>query len=134
MDTIGPTHTSLWRGFIQNCQQLIEPVNPLLISGTLTRVAGLVMEAVGLKLAVGTSCIVFLPNGTSVTAEVVGFSGERLFLMPSGDIYGLTPGAKVVPVEYTGTPPASGRHSIRDDVQLTGQSTSVSARNCWDVS
>lgn len=108
MDTIESAHTSLWRGFIQNCQQLIEPANPLLVSGTLTRVAGLVMEAIGLKLAVGTSCIVFLPNGTSVTAEVVGFSGERLFLMPSGDIYGLTPGAKVVPVEYTGTPPRIG--------------------------
>ncbi len=108
MDTNESTHTPLWRGFIQNCQQLIEPVNPLLVSGTLTRVAGLVMEAVGLKLAVGTSCTVFLPNGTSVTAEVVGFSGERLFLMPSGDIYGLTPGAKVVPVEYTGAPPRVG--------------------------
>lgn len=108
MDTIESAHTSLWRDFIQNCQQLIEPANPLLISGTLTRVAGLVMEAVGLKLAVGTSCIVFLPNGTSVTAEVVGFSGERLFLMPAGDIYGLTPGAKVVPVEYTGAAPRVG--------------------------
>ena len=108
MDTTESAHTSLWRDFIQNCQQLIEPANPLLISGTLTRVAGLVMEAVGLKLAVGTSCIVFLPNGTSVTAEVVGFSGERLFLMPAGDIYGLTPGAKVVPVEYTGAAPRVG--------------------------
>lgn len=108
MDTIESAHTSLWRDFIQNCQQLIEPANPLLISGTLTRVAGLVMEAIGLKLAVGTSCIVFLPNGTSVTAEVVGFSGERLFLMPAGDIYGLTPGAKVVPVEYTGAAPRVG--------------------------
>lgn len=66
------------------------------------------MEAVGLKLAVGTSCIVSLPNGNSVAAEVVGFSGERLFLMPSGDVYGLTPGAKVVPAEYTGATPRIG--------------------------
>ncbi|HBF24770.1 MAG TPA: flagellar protein export ATPase FliI [Nitrosomonas sp.] len=108
MDTTGSVHTPLWRDFLQNCQRLIEPANSFLVSGTLTRVAGLVMEAVGLKLAVGTSCIVFLPNGNSVTAEVVGFSGERLFLMPSGDIYGLTPGAKVVPTEYTGAVPRIG--------------------------
>lgn len=101
-------HTPLWRNFIRNCQQLIEPVQPLRVSGTLTRVAGLVMEAIGLKLAVGTSCVVYLPSGTSVTAEVVGFSGDRLFLMPSGDIYGLTPGAKVVPMEYTGPAPRVG--------------------------
>lgn len=101
-------HTPLWRDFILNCQQLIEPIQPLRVSGTLTRVAGLVMEAVGLKLAVGTSCVVYLPNGTSVTAEVIGFSGDRLFLMPSGDIYGLTPGAKVVPMEYTGPAPRVG--------------------------
>lgn len=108
VDTTGSVHTPLWRDFLQNCQRLIEPANSFLVSGTLTRVAGLVMEAVGLKLAVGTSCIVFLPNGNSVTAEVVGFSGERLFLMPSGDIYGLTPGAKVVPTEYTGAVPRIG--------------------------
>ena len=107
-DTIKSAHTPLWQNFIHNCRQLIEPTQPFRVSGTLTRVAGLVMEAVGLKLAVGTSCIVFLPNGNSVTAEVVGFSGERLFLMPSGDIYGLTPGAKVVPIEYIGPPPRIG--------------------------
>lgn len=101
-------HTPLWQDFIRNCQQLVTPVNPYLVSGTLTRVAGLVMEAVGLKLAVGTSCLVLLPNGNNVTAEVVGFSGERLFLMPSGDVYGLAPGAKVIPLEYPGNMPHVG--------------------------
>jgi flagellum-specific ATP synthase len=30
---------------------------------------------------------------------VVGFSGEKLFLMPSTDVYGLVPGARVTPVD-----------------------------------
>jgi len=107
-ETAKSTHTQLWGGFVQNCRQLIEPTNPYLVSGTLTRVAGLVMEAVGLKLAVGTSCTVFFPNGNNVTAEVVGFSGDRLFLMPSSDVYGLAPGAKVIPSEYTGAAPRIG--------------------------
>lgn len=88
-----------WGGFLKNCTQLIHPSSPFLLSGTITRVSGLVMEAVGLKLAVGSSCTIFLSNSHSVSAEVVGFSGERLFLMPSSDVYGLSPGAKVVPAK-----------------------------------
>jgi len=70
-----------------------------MVSGRLTRVAGLVMEAVGLKLPVGDSCFVMTPSGQRVDAEVVGFNGDRLFLMPSTDVYGLKPGALVVPVD-----------------------------------
>lgn len=78
---------------------------PFQRSGTLTRATGLVMEAVGLKLAVGSGCTVLMPNGNKVEAEVVGFHGERLYLMPTQDVFGLTPGAKVIPWENTPTPP-----------------------------
>ncbi len=65
--------------------------------GRLTRVAGLVMEAVGLKLPVGSQVRVVQDDGLRVEAEVVGFSGERLFLMStSTDPYGLRPGATVI--------------------------------------
>lgn len=102
-------HTDDWRNFLQNCGHLVSASNPRLLSGTLTRVAGLVMEAVGLKLAVGSSCTVFLSNGNTVSAEVVGFSGDRLFLMPSSDVYGLVPGAKVISTEFTGELPKVGQ-------------------------
>ena len=59
------------------------------------------MEAVGLKLPVGSGCVVSLPGGLNVDGEVVGFSGDKLYLMPSTDVYGLVPGAKVIPVEQT---------------------------------
>jgi flagellum-specific ATP synthase len=104
-----------WGGFLRNCTQLVAPANPYLLSGTITRVAGLVMEAVGLRLAVGSSCTIFLSNGHQVSAEVVGFAGERIFLMPSSDVYGLSPGAKVVPAEMAAEPPQLGnlRHPRR---------------------
>ncbi|MBT9614150.1 MAG: flagellar protein export ATPase FliI [Burkholderiales bacterium] len=92
-------HLEHWRNFVSDCQEVVGAVKPWISTGRLTRVAGLVMEAVGLKLAVGSGCIVELPGGLSVDAEVVGFSGDRLFLMPSTDVYGLTPGARVVPIE-----------------------------------
>jgi len=88
-----------WNGFLQECSETVSTVSPWLLTGRLTRVAGLVMEAVGLKLAVGGSCTVHLPDGHDVDAEVVGFSGEKLFLMPSTDVYGLVPGARVTPVD-----------------------------------
>ena len=88
-----------WSGFLQECSEAVAAASPWVVTGRLTRVAGLVMEAVGLKLAVGASCTVHLPDGHDVDAEVVGFSGEKLFLMPSTDVYGLVPGARVTPVD-----------------------------------
>lgn len=98
--------------FLDDCRVHAANVQTLQTSGYLTRAAGLVMEAVGLKLAVGSTCMLQLPNGNTVEAEVVGFSGERLFLMPSHDVYGLTPGARVVPQEVRVTPPRLDEQNI----------------------
>lgn len=88
-----------WQKYFEDSKMAVRASEPLTVSGRLTRVAGLVMEAVGLKLPVGNSCYVMTPSGQRVDAEVVGFAGERLFLMPSTDVYGLKPGALVVPVD-----------------------------------
>ena len=72
-----------WQKYFEDCKTASRTSQPFTISGRLTRVAGLVMEAVGLKLPVGNGCYILTPSGQRVDAEVVGFSGERLFLMPS---------------------------------------------------
>jgi flagellum-specific ATP synthase len=56
------------------------------------------MEAAGLRLAVGASCLVLLPGGAAAEAEVVGFAEDKLYLMPLADIHGVTPGAMVIPL------------------------------------
>jgi flagellum-specific ATP synthase len=88
------------RKYVQDCAQVAESTPRITVTGRLTRVTGLVMEAVGLRLAVGSSCSVILPNGKEIDAEVVGFADDRLFLMPASDVYGVVPGARVVPVEH----------------------------------
>ncbi|MDB5867230.1 MAG: flagellar protein export ATPase FliI, partial [Betaproteobacteria bacterium] len=88
------------RKYVQDCAQVAESTPKMTVTGRLTRVTGLVMEAVGLRLAVGSSCSVILPNGKDIDAEVVGFADDRLFLMPASDVYGVVPGARVVPVEH----------------------------------
>lgn len=66
------------------------------VSGKLVRVVGLTLEAIGCSAAVGSLCTVETVDGY-IDAEVIGFSDERLFLMPSERLTGVLPGAKVVP-------------------------------------
>ncbi|MFS1460105.1 flagellar protein export ATPase FliI [Vibrio lentus] len=66
-------------------------------SGKLVRVVGLTLEATGCKAPIGSLCLVETMPG-QMEAEVVGFSGDNLFLMPSEQITGILPGARVTPV------------------------------------
>jgi flagellum-specific ATP synthase len=101
--------------YLQDCRAFAASMPPVETHGRLTRIAGLVMEAVGLKLPLGSTCIVRQESGFEVEAEVVGFAGDRLFLMPSTDPYGLTPGASVYALEVRALPPSYGtpRHPFR---------------------
>ncbi|MBP8169611.1 MAG: flagellar protein export ATPase FliI [Azonexus sp.] len=104
-DPLTPDHATRWNGFLQNCMTAVSNAQPLWPIGRLTRINGLVMEAAGLKLPLGSSCRIYPLGGAPVEAEVVGFAGEKLYLMPSDDVYGLAPGAKVVAFEPPSTPP-----------------------------
>ena len=93
-----PTANSLrWQKFLDEARGYVVAAEPTPIGGHLTKVTGLVMEAVGLKLPVGSTCAIHLQDHV-VEAEVVGFAGERLFLMPENDVHGLVPGARVMPI------------------------------------
>jgi flagellum-specific ATP synthase len=101
-------HSGRWKSYLRDCGALAAIAEPVQVSGRVTRVAGLVMEAVGLKLAVGSACTVPLPSGAKIEAEVVGFDHDRLFLMPQSDVEGVVPGARVFPVEVAQTLPRPG--------------------------
>ncbi|MFH4538366.1 flagellar protein export ATPase FliI [Vibrio alginolyticus] len=66
-------------------------------SGKLVRVVGLTLEATGCRAPIGSLCLVETMSGQMET-EVVGFSGDNLFLMPSEQITGILPGARVTPL------------------------------------
>lgn len=66
-------------------------------SGKLVRVVGLTLEAMGCRAPIGSLCKVDTMSG-EMEAEVVGFSGDSLFLMPSEQVNGILPGAKVTPL------------------------------------
>ena len=86
-----------WHRYLADMQSFsAEPVR-LETQGLLVRVAGLVLEAAGIRVPVGSVCEVRMDAQPPVLAEVVGFSGDRAYLMPTGDVHGLASGARVVP-------------------------------------
>ena len=92
-----------WREHLALHTRRIGRIPPPAVEGYLTRMIGLTLEAVGCQAAVGDYCDVLASDGTRLETEVVGFSGERLYLMPTGDFHGLEPNARVVPRQRAGT-------------------------------
>lgn len=75
----------------------VEEMNPIRVNGRITRVVGLVMEGIGAGSSVGESCLVYpKDNAAPLQCEVVGFSDDKIILMPLGDIRGVGPGSKIV--------------------------------------
>ena len=73
------------------------------VEGSLTRMVGLALEASGCQAAVGDVCDLLNGDGSRVEAEVVGFAGDKLFLMPTSEVHGLAPAARVVPRQRAGS-------------------------------
>jgi len=89
--------SALWAKRLGACRGRLDVPAPLVVEGKLVRMIGLTLEAVGCQAPVGARCDVLTSTGSRIEAEVVGFSGENTILMPTGDIRGLTPNARVVP-------------------------------------
>lgn len=70
--------------------------------GRVTRVVGLVVEATGIDVGLGSLCrITSHSRDRSVLAEVVGFNERSVLLMPLGELDGLHAGASVQPLGRT---------------------------------
>lgn len=90
-----------WQAQLNAAGRRLSHTPPWGTSGRVTRATGLIIEATGLQLAVGAACKIDIAPGMNrwADAEVVGFNGPTLYLMPQSDISGLPPGARVIPVE-----------------------------------
>ncbi|AKH88770.1 flagellar protein export ATPase FliI [Edwardsiella tarda] len=87
-----------WLGALATLERRIPTLPEARRYGKLTRATGLVLEATGLQLPIGATCRVERHDGQQiidVEAEVVGFNGRQLFLMPLEEVDGIVPGARV---------------------------------------
>jgi flagellum-specific ATP synthase len=94
---------AIWRQDLQRRIRAVRETEPPPVEGSLTRMVGLTLEAAGCQASVGDYCDVIAADGSRTATEVVGFAGDRLFLMPSGDAHGLGPSARVIPRQRAGT-------------------------------
>jgi flagellum-specific ATP synthase len=89
----------VWEERLAQCRARMPRTPPLAVEGRLTRMVGLTLEAVGCQASIGGRCLVMNSETDTIEAEVVGFAGDRLFLMPTGDVRGATPNARVLPTQ-----------------------------------
>jgi flagellum-specific ATP synthase len=100
-----------WQRYLGSLREYAAAPLPLAAEGTLVKVAGLVLEAAGVRAPVGAVCEVRMPHQPPVLAEVVGFHNDRAFLMPTGEVHGLASGARVVPRPAPVVAPVLGRQT-----------------------
>ncbi|KAA0019198.1 flagellar protein export ATPase FliI [Salinicola corii] len=110
------SHYQRWRLSLGKVTQRVESLSHYRHEGRVTRATGLVLEAVGIRLPLGSACLIELSSGTGngederfAEAEIVGFAGDKLFLMPLADTSGLLPGARVLALSGNRLDVASAR-------------------------
>lgn len=81
---------------------ILEDADLAVCSGSVERVIGLAVESVGPPVKIGEVCNIYPSAGKNpVKAEVVGFHGKHMILMPYDTLSGIGPGSRV---ESTGMP------------------------------
>lgn len=80
---------------------LVEGMDRVRLNGRVTKVVGLVMEGYSPGASVGEFCSVYPMAGPvtgrkAIQCEVVGFSDDKVVLMPLADLRGVGPGSRIV--------------------------------------
>ena len=75
---------------------LLVESSPVVVTGRISKVIGLVAECEEFNCPVGSQCVIeSLETRRTCEAEVVGFNDHRTLLMPYGDVQGLNRGDTV---------------------------------------
>lgn len=80
---------------LSTARMLVDKPPLFQLRGSVLEVTGLVIEANGPRVAVGSQVLINSGSG-QIPAEVVGFRSDRILIMPYGHTQGLTPGAVVL--------------------------------------
>jgi flagellum-specific ATP synthase len=76
---------------------VLEDIEPIKAKGLVEQVIGLTIQGRGPAASIGDMCDIYSRSScTGIKAEVVGFKGQQVLLMPLGDIRGVHPGSVIV--------------------------------------
>ena len=85
------------KDFMTETLEKIERTDPLPVLGKISEAIGLVLEGYAPHSSIGEVCkIVSTKADQPLLAEVVGFRGEKVLLMPLGEVRGIGPGSPLV--------------------------------------
>lgn len=78
--------------------EILTSCRPFKLEGKIVKVAGIVAEANGPGLSVGSLCSIKNSDGQNIQAEVIGFNDQRVIVMPFGEMRGIEPGSRIVDI------------------------------------
>lgn len=97
-----PSAESRWSQF----HEVIRRAEPIRRFGRVSQVIGLVIEGIGPVAAIGDMCHINQDRKRAVVpAEVVGFRDDKILLMPLGEVRGIEPGCKIIPLGFPAQAP-----------------------------
>ena len=71
--------------------------------GRIINITGIISEATGPGIGVGSFCRIVNSHGKEIEAEVIGFREKKIVIMPYGELTGVSPGNLVIESEYKPT-------------------------------
>jgi flagellum-specific ATP synthase len=83
-----------WNKYLES----VNSCRPIKLVGKIVKVAGIVAEANGPGLSVGSLCDIINSEGRNIKAEVIGFNDKRVIVMPFGEMRGIEPGSRIVDI------------------------------------
>ncbi|MGB5158641.1 MAG: FliI/YscN family ATPase [Desulfobacterales bacterium] len=90
-----------WNRYVES----LDKCRPMQLQGRIVKLSGIIAEANGPGLCIGSLCDIETTPGHFIRAEVVGFKDSKLILMPFGELRGVKPGSKVIEITSRSTVP-----------------------------
>ncbi len=91
----------------------IQGAQLLLAKGSIVRVSGMTVESNGPRIPIGQMCVICRGDGASIPAEVIGFRGGNVIILPLEPVDGICPGDTVMALNRP--------RSIRLDENILGR-------------
>ena len=84
-----------YKDYLENIKKKVESIDPIKVYGKVTNITGILIEGIGPGVSIGTVCTIINQEGKEFKAEVVGFRGNKILLMPFADVKGFTPNSLI---------------------------------------
>jgi len=79
-------------------QEALKSCQPIKMEGKIIKVAGIVAQATGPRMSIGSICSIKNVSGQTMQGEIIGFNDKTVIVMPFGEMHGIEPGSRIVDI------------------------------------